>query len=133
MEGEGKDIYVLTGGYTLSAATKMIAFFKDEFGAVTVGEPAGQFSSFFSRSEERYGDPTILPHSQIKVQISDRWRDSTELLEELGVEMVYDEYYNEDGRIYQWETCIQPDVFVHLDIEDLRQGKDTVMEWVLAQ
>lgn len=130
---EGKEIYVLTWGNTASAATRMIAFFKDEFGAVTVGEPTGDFSSFFSRSDERYKHPTVLPHSQIKVQISDIWRDSAKLLEELDVSMIYDEYYGEDGRLYQWETCIQPDVFVHLDIEDLRQGKDTVMEWVLAQ
>lgn len=130
---EKMDIYVATGGSTASASTKMIAFFKGEFGAVTVGEPAGEFSSFYSRSEERDRSPTVLPHSQIMVLISDRWRDSAELLEGMGIEMVYEEYYGEDGRIYQWETCIQPDVFVHPDIEDLRQGKDTVMEWVLAQ
>ena len=47
--------------------------------------------------------------------------------------MIYEEHYGEDGRLYPWETCIQPDVFVHKDIEDLRQGVDTVMEWVLAQ
>ena len=130
---EGKQIYVLTGGNTASAATRMIAFLKDEFGAVIVGEPTGEFSSFFSRSEERDNSPTILPHSQIKVQISDRWRDSVELLHEMGVTPIYKEHYDEDGRIYQWETCIQPDVYVHLDIEDLRQGKDSVLEWVLAQ
>jgi hemerythrin superfamily protein len=67
------------------------------------------------------------------LQQADLWRDSTKLLEEMGVEMVYEEYYDEDGRLYQWETCIQPDVYVHMDIEDLRQGKDTVIEWVLAQ
>ncbi|MCI8943547.1 MAG: hypothetical protein HFF71_11105 [Oscillospiraceae bacterium] len=67
------------------------------------------------------------------MQQADLWRDSTKLLEEMGVEMVYEEYYDEDGRLYQWETCIQPDVYVHMDIEDLRQGKDTVIEWVLAQ
>lgn len=130
---EGKQIYVLTGGNTASAATRMIAFLKDEFGAVIVGEPTGEFSSFFSRSEERDNSPTILPHSQIKVQISDRWRDSVELLHEMGVTPIYKEHYDEDGRIYQWETCIQPDMYVHLDIEDLRQGKDSVLEWVLAQ
>ncbi|MDE6993890.1 MAG: hypothetical protein K2P41_05635 [Lachnospiraceae bacterium] len=130
---EGKEIYVLTGGITSSAATKMIAFLKDEFGAVTVGEPTGQFSSFFSQSEERWNSPSVLPNSQITFRISDRWRDSTELLEEMGVAMVYEEHYGEDGRLYQWETCIQPDVFVHKDVEKLRQGIDTVMEWVLAQ
>lgn len=130
---EGKQIYVLTWGETASAATRMVAFLKDEFGAVTVGEPTGEFSSFFSRSWERENDPTILPHSQIKVQISDIWRDSTELLHEMDVAPIYEEYYDEDGRIYKWETCIQPDVYVHLDIRDIRQGKDTVIEWVLAQ
>lgn len=129
---EGKQIYVLTWGDTASAA-KMIAFLKNEFGAVTVGEPTGEFSSFFSRSEEQENSPTILPHSQIKVQISDRWRDSTELLQEMDVAPIYEEYHDEDGRIYKWKTCIQPDVYVHLDIEDVRQGKDSVLEWILAQ
>lgn len=128
---EGKQVYVLTGGGTASSATRMIALLKDEFNAVTVGEPTAQFSSFFSRSGE--DSTSVLPHSQIKFKISDLWRDSTKLLEEMGVEMVYEEYYDEDGRLYQWETCIQPDVYVHMDIEDLRQGKDTVIEWVLAQ
>lgn len=130
---EGKQIYVLTGGKTSSATTKMIAFLKNKFGAVTVGEPTGEFSSFFSRSETRENSPVILPNSQIKVKISDRWRDSAQLLEEMDITPIYEEYYDEDGRLYEWETCIQPDVYVHLDIEDLRQGKDSVLEWVLAQ
>ena len=130
---EGKQIYVLTGGATASAATKMIAFLKDEFGAVTVGEPTGQFTSFFSRSAERDSRPTVLPNSQIKVKISDEWRDAPELLGEMGIAPLLEEYYDEDGRLYAWETCIQPDVYVHMDIEDFRQGKDSVLEWVLAQ
>ena len=130
---EGKRIYVLTSGYTASAATRIIAYCKDAFGAVSVGEPAGQFSSFFSRSEDVCHHPAVFPHSQIKAYISDLWRDSAVLLPEMGISPVYEEYYNGDGRLYEWETCIQPDVFVHMDIEDLRQGKDSVLEWVLAQ
>lgn len=130
---EGKQIYVLTGGETASAATRMIAFFKAEFGAVTVGEPTGEFSSFYSRSLEQENHPTILPHSRIMVKISDRWRDSAELLEEMDIAPIYEEYYDEAGRLYPWETCIQPDVYVHQDIERLRQGRDAVLEWVLAQ
>jgi len=130
---EGKQIYVLTGGETASAATRMIAFFKAEFGAVTVGEPTGEFSSFYSRSLEQEDHPTILPHSQITVKISDLWRDSAELLEELDIAPIYEEYYDEAGRLYPWETCIRPDVYVHQDIECLRQGRDAVLEWVLAQ
>lgn len=52
---------------------------------------------------------------------------------ELGVTSPFEEYYDGDGRLCAWETCIQPDVYVHMDIEDLRQGKDSVLEWVLAQ
>lgn len=127
---EGKHIYVLTRGQTCSAATRMIAFFQDEFGAVTVGEPTGQFYSFFSRSDH---DPIMLPNSRLKVYISDQWRDGPELLEELGVTPSFEVYYDGDGKLYEWEVCIQPDVFVHMDIEDIRQGKDSVIEWVLAQ
>ena len=113
--------------------TCALPIFKDEFGAVTVGEPTGEFSSFYSRSLEQEDHPTILPHSQITVKISDLWRDSAELLEELDIAPIYEEYYDEAGRLYPWETCIRPDVYVHQDIECLRQGRDAVLEWVLAQ
>ena len=134
---EGMQIYVLTRGSTTSAATKMIAFFKDEFSAVTVGEPTGQFSSFFGRigslTEKSAVCSAVLPHSQVKVSLSDWWANGPEWLKEMGVEFPFEEYYGEDGRLYEWETCIQPDVYVHMDIEDLRQGKDSILEWVLAQ
>lgn len=55
---EGKQIYVLTGGNTMSAATRMIVFLKEKFGAVTVSEPTGQFYSFFSRSSQK---TSLLP------------------------------------------------------------------------
>ena len=44
-----------------------------------------------------------------------------------------EEYYDEDGKLYPWENTILPDVYVYQDIEDIRQGKDSVIEWVLAQ
>ena len=37
------------------------------------------------------------------------------------------------GRLYKWENTILPDVYVEQTIEDLREGRDGVMEWVLAQ
>ena len=128
---EGKQIYVLTGGYTASAATQLIAFFKSEYGAVMVGEPIGQFSSFFFRDAETQA-ASILPHSGILVQIATAWWDSTEVLPELGIPPL-EEYYDEDGKPYEWENTILPDAFVYQDIEDIRQGKDSVIEWVLAQ
>lgn len=130
---EGKDIYILTGNYTASAAIRMISFLKDKFGAVTVGRPTGQFTSFFSRTLDRDRNPSILPNSQIKVKICDLWRDNTEILEDLDITPFFEEYYDENGRLYAWETTVLPDVYVSQDLEDLRQGKDTVLEWVLAQ
>lgn len=111
----------------------MISFLKDKFGAVTVGRPTGQFTSFFSRTWDRDRNPSILPNSQIKVKICDLWRDNTEILEDLDITPFFEEYYDENGRLYAWETTVLPDVYVSQDLEDLRQGKDTVLEWVLAQ
>lgn len=54
------------------------------------------------------------------------------LLPELGLTPV-EEYYDEDGKLFEWENAILPDVFVYQDIEDVRQGKDSVIEWVLEQ
>ena len=60
-----------------------------------VGEPAGQFSSFF------YGkiEPSILPHSQIGVQIADLWWNPAEELARWGAQPIADEYYNGNGRL----------------------------------
>lgn len=76
--------------------------------------------------------PYVLPHSQIAVQLSNAWLDS-ENMREYGVTPVYEEYYDENGRLYDWESGILPDVFVYQDIEDIRQGKDSVIQWILAQ
>ena len=48
-------------------------------------------------------------------------------------EPIAEEYYDGDGKLYGWENTILPDVYIHQEIEDIRQGKDTVIEWVLAQ
>ena len=50
----------------------------------------------------------------------------------MDVDFVYKEFYG-GGKLYAWENTLLPDVHVHLDIEDIRQGKDTVLEWALAQ
>lgn len=116
-----KRTYIVTGGYTQSAAIECIAILKDELDAVIVGEPTGQFTSFFMYD---YLPAVVLPHSRIKVVISTGWWDGAPLTE---IER------DENGRLYEWESTILPDVFVYQDIEDIRQGKDSVIEWVLAQ
>lgn len=125
--------YVLTGGMTASAAMTFIAFFKNQMNAVTVGEPTGQFPTMF-HMQSSVEEPAILPHSKISVMLSNAWWDSAvDMPERVGVSPVFDAYYDENGRLYEWESTVLPDVFVYQDIEDIRQGKDSVIEWVLAQ
>lgn len=117
--------YVITGGYTTSAAIRCAALFKDELNAVLVGEPTGQFTSFFAHRITR---TIVLPLSQLSIQVSTKWSDGKEL-----VAPIVEEYYDENDRLYEWENTILPDVFVYQDIKDVRQGKDSVLEWVFVQ
>ena len=116
--------YVLTGGTTISAAMDCISFFKSELDAVTVGEPTGQFTTFFGYNKIDHKKEIVLPHSQISVVVADwRWKGQP------NKNIVYDE----NGKLYEWENTVLPDVFIPLDIEDVRQGKDSALEWVFAQ
>lgn len=116
-------VYVLTGGYTASAALSYIVCLKDTLGAVTVGEPTGQFTSMF-HMQSSLDEPIVLPHSQIPVMLSNAWWDG---------EPIVEVQYDENGKLYPWESMILPDVYVYQDIDDIRQGVDSVIEWVLAQ
>lgn len=119
-----EQIYVLTNGYTASAATECLTLFKKELDAVTVGEPTGQFTSFFMFSTGMSPVTFTLPHSQLSVQVSTGW---------LEGDNPENTVLNKMHRLYEWENTILPDVYVYQDIEDIRQGKDSVLEWVLAQ
>ena len=120
---ETEHTYVLTSGVSASAALTYIACFKDNLNAVTVGEPTGQFTSMF-HMQSSLEEASVLPHSQISVQFSNAWWDG---------DPIVGEQYDENGRLYAWESTILPDVYVYQDIEDIRQGKDSVIEWVLRQ
>ena len=113
--------YVLIGGYTMSAAMNCIGLFKEEMNAVTVGEPTGQFTSFFAYS---YIYEVVLPQSRISVKIANSRHDGNDFSGAV---------YDENGRLYEWEDTILPDVYIHPDIEDARQGKTSALEWILAQ
>lgn len=119
--GFGK-AYVLTGRYTASAAIFCLSVFKEDLGATVVGEPTRQFTKFFCPIG--MNTDIVLPGSQITVQVSGTWYE----IEGLG-EPVYDE----EGKLYDWENTVLPEVYVEQDIEDLRHGMDTVMEWVWEQ
>lgn len=116
-------IFVITGGYTTSGGVLCLSMFKEELGALHIGEPTGQFTSFFCHAALT---PMILhlPQSQLAVWVATDWWNGSAAAEE---------QYDENGRLYPWEYTILPDVYISQDIEDLRQGKDSVIEWVLAQ
>lgn len=119
-----EQVYVLTNGYTASYATRCLTLFEEELGAVKVGEPTGQFTSFFMHSTSANGVTVTLPHSQLSVLIATGW---------YGGDDPDNTAYNKLNKLYEWESTILPDVYVYQDIEDIRQGKDSVLEWVLAQ
>ena len=116
-----KQSYVITDGYTASGAIACIDLFRDALGAVTVGEPTGQFTAFFA-----FNAPLNirLPRSQLEINVANEW-----------VEGTYPEraLYDENGKLYAWENTVLPDVFVTQDVEDLRQGRDSVLQWILEQ
>ena len=113
--------YILTGGYSMSGAICCISLFKEELDAVTVGEPTGQFTSFFYLDHEM---ELVLPLSQLSVSVATGWYDGNDFAGAV---------YDKNGRLYEWENTILPDVYIHPDIEDARQGKTSALEWILAQ
>ena len=119
-----EQVFVLTNGYTASAGIACLTVFEKELGAVKVGEPTGQFTSFFMHGTSMTGVSVTLPHSQLSVVVSTGWHEG---------DNPENTVYNKDRRLYEWENTILPDVYVYQDIEDVRQGKDSVIEWVLAQ
>ena len=105
----------------MSAAIGCISLFKEELNAITVGEPTGQFTSFFHYKPHM---KIVLPLSQLSVSIATNWYEGSDFA---GAA------YDENGRLYEWENTILPDVYIHQDIEDIRQGKNSALKWILAQ
>ena len=96
---------------------------KAELDAVLVGSPTGQFTEFFCpMTEKTYA---TLPYSGIYLAYSDFWYRCPDDIVKV--------HRDKKGRLYKWENTILPDVYVEQTIEDLREGRDGVMEWVLAQ
>lgn len=112
--------YVLTNGFMMSAAIDMSTIFKEELGGITVGEPTGQYPASFGNSLSPQ-QMIILPNSQIPVFIADMWWNGMH---------PEDFITNENQMPYEWQNTVLPDVYVSMDVEDFRQGKDSVIEWV---
>ena len=115
--------YALVGPSTASAAMTVAARAKEELGAVLVGSPTWQFTEFFCPMIENNHFAT-LPYSGISLNYANFWRQGPDIVKV---------HRDKKGRLYKWENTILPDVYVEQTIEDLREGRDGVMEWVLAQ
>lgn len=109
--------YILTNGYMASASIDLITVFKEELGSITVGEPTGQYHGTFGNRQYLH-----LPNSKIDIVLADEWFPGLHPEE-------HDK--NPNGLPYVWQNTVLPDVYVPLDVEDLRQGKDSMVEWVL--
>ncbi len=112
--------YVVTGGDTISAAIAVLLNFKQEMNAVHVGEPTGQFTSCWGF---HYPITKTMPSSQISFEIAN-------LFSEYDPENTY---YDEGGKLYPWENTVLPDVYISQDVEDVKAGKDSVIEWIMEQ
>ncbi len=112
--------YVVTSGNTTSAAIAVLLNFKQEMNAVQVGEPTGQFTSLWGY---RHYTTKTMPSSQITFGVSN-------VFVERSPENAY---YDEDGKLYEWENTVLPDVYVSQTIEDTKAGKDSVIEWIMEQ
>lgn len=86
-----------------------------------LGEATRQFTSFFYYD---HAMTLVLPLSQLSVSVATGWYEGSDFA---GAA------YDENGRLYEWKNTILPDVYIHQDIEDIRQGKNSALKWVLAQ
>ncbi len=112
--------YVVTGGNTTSGGVAVLLNFKQEMAAIQVGEPTGQFTSFWGYHTTM---TKTMPYSRISFEVGNFFvEDTTE-----------NTYYDKDGKLYPWENTILPDVYVSQDIEDVKAGKDSAIEWILEQ
>lgn len=117
--------YVLIDGGVASGGVLSLGYIQDAWDdAVSVGQPTGQFYIFFANADR---SDFTLTHSQIKCRVSTVWSDfGTGYGDDRAV-------YDENAKLYEWENTVLPDVYIANTIENIRQGRDTALEWVLAR
>lgn len=101
-----KSVYVIIGRATQSAAMVNAIDFRKELNAVLVGEPTGGRPNGYSET-----DLMRLPNSQIEISYS--------------------------TRLYKFQEtdtpAVMPDHLIEPSWSNYPSGRDTVMEWILAQ
>lgn len=99
-------VYGITGPATFSAAMVNALDLRDSTNAVLVGEPTGARPNSYSEHGE-----FRLPNSGLRVSYSTR-------------------YYRFAA---DSDTAVVPDVLIEPTWEQFRSGRDTVLEWIVAQ
>jgi hypothetical protein len=99
-------LFVLVGRRTYSAAMANAIDFRKETHATLVGEPIGERPNSYSENDEM-----TLPHSRLVISYSTR----------------YYKFLDEDV------PALLPDVRIDPAWAPFREGRDPVLEWILAQ
>ncbi len=116
--------YVIAGSGTESNGITLLSVIKRELNAVQVGEPTAAFTPSFCYYGTELEYTHTLPCSQLSFSVANYW------CEGKYPDMAL---YDEEGKLYPWENTVLPDVYVSQDVEDIKAGKDSVIEWILEQ
>ena len=98
------NLFVITGRRTFSAAMVNSIDFKKETNAIIIGEPPGEVPNSYSENDEM-----TLPNSKLVVSYSTR----------------YYKFLDQDVRAFE------PDVRMDPAWKDYKEGRDTVMDWIV--
>lgn len=99
-------LYVITGRRTFSAALWNAIDFRKDTNAIIVGEPPGEMPNSYSENDEM-----TLPNSRLVVSYSTR----------------YYKLLDEDVPAFMPDKLIEP------NWADYKAGRDTALDWILAQ
>jgi hypothetical protein len=102
----GERVFVITGRRTFSAAMVNAIDFRDQLGAVLVGEPPGEKPNSFQEV-----DSMELPKSKLVVSYSTK----------------YYKFLKQDA------DAVMPDQLIAPTWEALRDGRDEPLEWILGR
>ena len=110
--------YALIGTRSASSAVMCMIYLSENFDIPLVGTPSGDVPSGFGNTET-----FTLPNSGVECNYGTKYfwmsSDIPSLLP--------------SGYPPEWYNTVMPDVYISTDIQDLAEGRDPALEWVLAQ
>ena len=121
--------YVLTGANSFSASVLCAQGLREQFDAVLVGMPTGGTPWGFGRDGDKSNH--VLPYSGIAFSCGSVYY--------VGEKYYYGQKFNSPQFAMAnffpplSNNTVMPDVYISTDIQDLAEGRDPALEWVLAQ